>query len=345
MPPEKEVVEDRGDLLEPIENEDELEDEEVEELDDVEEEEDGDEEDSDVDDKDEDDDEEDSEDDEEEADDPSEEEHEDDEDDSEDDESVADEEGQRIPKSRLDQVIKQREEERERNLWLQEQLEAMIQRQTAVEEKVEEEVDEGPPDYDFDEAEGKYIELILEGEVKDATMLRREINKAREEVYNYQIESVRKNVTSEAVDKTTQSLDEQRFNGLLTSYVEQYDFLNDESDAYNAKAVTMANKLMASYLQEGKRKSEALKLAVDDILPFYNEEKPEVKPKANTATARKKQARKKAAKASQSQPPASKGRTGKTARSLDSIDIAKMSDKDYNSLTARERAKLRGDIV
>lgn len=337
--------EDRGDLLEPVEDEDQLEDElddeEVEELDDVEDEE---EDDSDVEDEDEDDGEEDSEDDDEDSD--ADEEQETDEDDSEDDESVEEEEeDQRIPKSRLDQVIKQREEEKERNLWLQEQLEAMIQRQTEVKEEVQEEVDEGPPDFDFDEAESKYIELILEGEVKDAMALRREINKVRDEVYNYQIESVRKNVTSDAVDQTAKSLDEQRFNGLLTGYIKEYDFLNDESDNYNAKAVTMANKLMAGYLQEGKRKSEALKLAVDDILPFYKVEEPEVKPKAGQADARKKQARKKAAKASQSQPPASKGRTGKARRNLDSVDIAKMSDRDYDSLTARERAKLRGDIV
>ena len=86
---------------------------------------------------------------------------------------------------------------------------------------------QGPPEYDFDEAEAKYIELILEGEVKDATTLR-EINKARDELYNYQIETARKSAKNDAVTETSNSLDEARFNTLLTSYVEEFDFLNDK---------------------------------------------------------------------------------------------------------------------
>lgn len=334
---DEEVVEDRGDLVEPIEDE-ELDEEEVEELDD----EDEDEEDEEVGDDEEEEDEDEVASDEDEEDDEEDDEDGEDEDDQEEDE--AGEDTQRIPKSRLDQVIKQREEERERSAWLQEQLEAMIQRQTVQEEEAEEE-EPVAPEYDFDTAESKYIELILEGESDKATALRREISDARSAEYQFQIESVRKAATNDAVDRTTNSLDEQRFQTLLSGYVSEYDFLNDESDSYNAKAVTMANKLMASYLAEGELKSEALKKAVDDITPLYAPAKKSAKATVDKGAVRKKAARRKAAKASRSQPPRSKGKTGKVKRSLDSVDVEKMSDRDWDTLTNREKAKLRGDIV
>lgn len=336
---DKEVIEDRGDAVEPVEDEEEYED-----LD--QDEEDTDEEDVESDDdddaSDDDEDEESDDDEDDESEESDEDEDEDDEESDEDEDEGETAEDQRIPKSRLDQVIAQREEERERNLWLQEQLETMIQRQDAVKEEAEEE-DPGPPEYDFDVAESKYIELILEGEVKDAAALRREISDARDEVYHYQIDAVKKAAATDAVESTTNSLDEQRFNSMLTSYVKEYSFLDDNSDAYNAKAVTMANKLMASYMAEGKLKSEALKAAVDDVTPLF--EKKVAPAKADKGAKRKKQARKKAAKASKAQPPNTGERKGKAARSLKGLSVGGMSDKAFGGLTAREKAKLRGDIV
>lgn len=326
---EDEVVEDRGDLVEPVEDvDDEVED--LDELEDDDEEEVEDVDDSDTDDDPDSDDEDDEED-----------EVEDDEEEDEDDEDDEDPKDQMVPRSRIDQLVAQREEERERNQWLQEQLEAMIQRTTEVEEEVEEEP--ARPEYDFHAAELKYGEAMLEGEPDKAAKIRGEINKAHAAEYAYQIEAAKRAAKAEAVSETTNSIDERRFNSLLATYTQEYDFLNDESDSYNAKAVTMANKLMAGYMQEGKMKSEALKLAVEDVTPFF--EQPKADKKETKSTARKKQARKKAAKASKAQPPNTGGKKGKAARNLDTIDMSKISEKDFNNLTAREKAKLRGDVL
>lgn len=331
----KEEIEDRGDIFVPEVEDD---DEELELLDDDEdiEDEESDDESEDVSEDDDDDSEDDDDDSEDGSEDGSEDDDEEDEDDDEDDE---DESEQRIPKGRLNQVLRQRDEERERVRWLEEQLEVLIRGKGVEDEDDVEEEDAGPPEYDFDEAEAKYIELILEGEVKDATALRKEINKARDELYNYQIDTARKAAKNDAVTETSNSLDEARFNTLLTGYVEEFDFLNDKSKAYNEKAVVMANKLMASYMAEGKTKSQALKAAVEDVTPLF--EKPKAKP---SATERTKEARKKAARASKTQPPSLKG-TGKASRTIKPSDIGKMSEKIYNSLTAKEKAKLRGDIL
>jgi len=327
----EEEYEDRGDIFVPEGEEDE--DEELETLD-----EDEDLEDEESDDESEDDDEDDSDEDEDESESDDDESKDDDDEDDSDDEEDEDEDEQRIPKGRLNQVLRQRDEERDRVRWLEEQLEVLIRGrgEDGIEEEGEE--DTSPPEYDFDEAEAKYIELILEGEVKDATSLRKEINRARDDLYNYQIETARKAAKDDAVTETSNSLDEARFNTLLQRYVEEFDFLNDQNDAYNEKAVVMANKIMASYMAEGKTKSQALKAAVEDVTPLFD--KPKVEKKVTSD--RTKTARKKAARASKAQPPAVKGK-GKSTRQLKPSDLT--NEKIFNSLTAKEKAKLRGDFV
>lgn len=320
----KEEYEDRGDVFEPEDDKD-YEDIEMDEEEDEEE------------DSEETEDESEDESEDEEGDDDSDEDEDEESEDDEEDDDDGEEEEQRIPKGRLNQVLRQRDEERERVKWLEQQLEVLIKGRTDPEEEYEEE-ESGPPEYDFDAAEGKYIELILEGEVKEATALRKEINKARDELYNWQIETARKAAKEDAVTETSNSLDEARFNTMLQGFVEEYAFFNDQSDAYNERAVVMANKLMASYLAEGKTKSQALKAAVEDIVPLFDKPK-STKTKADERT---KEARRKAAKASKSQPPKITGKS-KGTRDLKAVDIT--SEKVFNTLSAKEKAKLRGDFV
>lgn len=250
-----------------------------------------------------------------------------------DDEDEGDE--PRIPKSRLDQVIAQREEERRNNEWLKEQLEAVLQGKKEQEVVEEEDL---PPTYDFDAAEIKYAEALLEGEVEEAAKIRREINKASSEERDYQIKQAKRSAADEAVSTTADSLDQRRFEGLLNQYISEHDIFNDKSKGYNEKAVGMANRLMTSYVAEGNTRSEALALAVEEVLPLFEKEE---KPKAST---RSKTARKKAARASNSQPPSTQGKsTGR--KSAGKANIEKMSDRAFKKLTAREKAQLRGDLV
>lgn len=334
MAKEEEIIEDRGDAYLPDDDEsdggyeeveEELEDEEDEEESDAEEDEESSEEDED-----------DSEDEE------SDDEEDEDEDDGEDDE---DSKGNRIPRSRLNQVLRQRDAEREaraadrtRIEWLEKQLESMITTKTPPKQEEPE-----PEPYDFDAAEEAYIEHILQGETKEAAKLRREINKAHDEEYKRQVTSARQSAAEEAVSKAEASRDEERFQMLLEDIVDEYDFLDDTSKAYNEKAVRMANNLMASYMQEGRNKTTSLKMAVEDIIPLFEKKKKgEEKP---TTPKRTVEARRKAAKASNQQPPSSKSKGGKEVRNFDAKDIERMSEKQYASLTAREKARLRGDVV
>lgn len=269
----------------------------------------------------------------------------DDEDVSDSDEEEEDADEPRIPKGRLDQVLRQRDEEREKRQWLEDQFEALLATQKAPKEVAEEEVDPGPPDFDFDEAEEQYLELVLEGDIKKASQLKSAINDARNEVFNYQIESARRTIKSEAVSETATNMDNARFKSLISELEEKYPILNSNSDEYNEKAVTLANRLMVPYIQEGETKSQALLLAVKEVLELMPSATPGAKETGSKTTVRKKQARRKAAKASKQQPPATSGAKGKASRKISPDDIKGMSDKQFRGLTERERAKLRGDIL
>lgn len=267
-----------------------------------------------------------------------------------------DEDGNRIPRSRLNQVIQQRkdkeaalEEERNRSAWLEDQLETLIKQRSAPEEKVKE-----VPDieaYDFDDAEDRRDQLLLEGEMKEAGVLRREISREHEKVRQHQLDTMRAEITKEAKTAASTTVSDSNFETVVNKIMTSKDYLDDESDSYNERAVKMANSLMTSYVAEGVDRVKALTQAVEDIAPLFDakeeeEDKPVLGKKKGKASERDKSARKKAAKASDSTPPDA-GRKGssKSSRDIDSIDIGKMSEKDFGSLTKKERAILRGDAI
>lgn len=84
----------------------------------------------------------------------------------------------KIPKSRLDEVISQRESALDRAAWLEEQLEKLISAQTKAQEALKP-VRQEQPLYDFAEAEQQYITLIIEGDIVKASALRATIDKER----------------------------------------------------------------------------------------------------------------------------------------------------------------------
>lgn len=258
-------------------------------------------------------------------------EEEDDEGDDEDDEEQ--ERNRRVPRSRLNEVIKQREAERERSRWLEEQLETLIKSS-----KKDEQVAPPEPEFDFDSAEEQYVDLVLEGDKAAARQLRREIDAARAKEVEARFAALKEEAATSAKTMSESAIQEQKYQKVLESALVSHDFLNHESDSYNEKAVKMANKLMNSYIADGMPKGEALAEAVKDIVPLFG------KPVDKKATDRTKQARKAAVDASKKQPKtADRKGTSKSRRDLETINIGKLSEKDFNSLTEREKKALRGD--
>jgi hypothetical protein len=245
----------------------------------------------------------------------------------------------RIPKSRLNEVIRQREEARERNLWLEEQLEKLIAQATAQKEATVA-PKETPPSYDFDSAEEQYISLVIEGEVAKATKLRGEINRARQEEMTRMIEGVRETALTNAKQEGARAVQEQSFGTLVATMESKYTFLDHNSDDYNEDAVETVNTLLNGYVSKGMSKSEALKKAVDKIVPMFIKDKPASKP--SLGDKRTSDAGKKAVKASKSQPANVKTSSLKQ-RDVAVTSVATLTEKDFEKLTDREKRVLRGD--
>jgi len=241
----------------------------------------------------------------------------------------------KIPKSRFDEVIRQREEAKERNLWLESQLEKLIEQ--SAKKAAEPEIT--LPSYDFDEAEERYISLIIEGETSQASKLRAEIDKQRQAELRVLIASITESATSKAKSESAEVIEQERFSTLIESYENKYKFLNTNAKEYNEEAVDTINTLLAGYVASGKTKVEGLKLAVAKVAPLYTSP---VQSKPTLGNQRKVEAGKKAAKAANSQPTKTKS---VSTRSVDSetIAVAKMSDRDFSKLTEKEKRILRGD--
>lgn len=245
----------------------------------------------------------------------------------------------KIPKSRLDEVIQQREDAKERNLWLENQLEKLIN----ASNKTQEASAPAPiPEslFDFDKAEEDYISLIIEGEIAKATKLRNEINKERKVEMMNLIKGIETNVTSKAKTDSSAAIEQDRFDSYIDTVEAKYPFLNSKHSSYNEEAIETVNTLLAGYIAAGKTKTESLKLAVTKVAPFYV--KDEVEVKKSLGNKRTVEAGKKAAKAASSQP--TKVKSG-SSRSTDagSVNISKMSERDFSKLTAKEKSVLRGD--
>lgn len=248
----------------------------------------------------------------------------------------------RVPKSRLDEVISQREEAKERNLWLEAQLEKLIAASEKKESTNKPEVI--LPQYDFDGAEENYINLVIEGDIKAALKLRNEINNARKAETLALIDSIEEKANKKASSISSQAIDDQKFEVLIENFESKYPFLNADSDSYNEEAIDTVNTLLAGFRAAGKTKSEALSLAVKKVAPLYEKAIKQIVPEKKTlGQKRATTANKTAVKAAKSQPTKVKSTVSNSQVDLGTISISKLSEKEFYKLTEKEKKLLRGD--
>ena len=240
----------------------------------------------------------------------------------------------KVPKSRLDKVISQREAEKERVEWLEDQLEKLIN-QSTIDKTPENE--EELPSYDFEEAEQKYGELLIEGDTSKAATLRRTIDSERKKEMVALINEVKESSLEVATSTSAAAMEDDKFNTMVENFENKHSFLDADSEDYNEEAVDTVNTLLSGFVASGKTKTQALKLAVSRSIPMYQRSTPDKEKLGG-----KKAARVKAAKASNAQPP---NTTSKGVKGVDTetVDVSKLSEKDFDSLTSKEKRILRGD--
>lgn len=245
-----------------------------------------------------------------------------------------------IPKARFDEVLTQRNAERERAA-AQEARAAELERQLAAFQQQTTKPPESKPEpVDINKLETEYANLMMAGDVADAVKLRGQINEAIRIEAEAAAER-RMEAREQAREHKAMASELQRESAAI---LEAYAYL-DTPDGEVALDLIVAQR--DRYMAQGIPAAQALRKAADLIAPKFapdDGEKPE--PKADT-TELKEDTRKKAAiqrgiKDSELQPP---NMTGVGNRAMETInrDVSKMSEEEFEALPESVKAKMRGD--
>jgi hypothetical protein len=191
------------------------------------------------------------------------------------------------------------------------------------------------PEFDVDAAEQRYIELLMEGETAEATKLRSQINRQLANEAAQQAMAMQREAAAR-VDLQT----------VADKAVETWPYLNTPE---GADALDLIKASRDANIARGMAPAKALQLAVDKIAPKFAPEVdstptlglPTAKPPVDTRTAN---AIARGAKAADAQAPAVQAGIGNRA-TAGAVDVAKLTDEQFDALSETEKAKLRGELV
>jgi hypothetical protein len=223
-----------------------------------------------------------------------------------------------IPKSRFDEVLQKQKA-------LQKQLdEAQNPPLEAIKEA---------PEYNFDEKEQEYQELVLNGEQDKATKLRAEIRDAEKQQMMFEMQSRMGQTvqqSNEATELQAKAVEIQKI----------YPMLDETSAVYDEVKTQEVLDLRDAYMIQGRTGAEALQKAVDLLMPSPVDAKtPD--PVEQKVTEKKKVANvSKKIEAAESQPPAMKGKN-KTEKK---IDLNTLSAEEFDALPPETLKRMRGDF-
>jgi len=239
-----------------------------------------------------------------------------------------------VPHARFNEVNEEAKTHRARVLALEEEL-ARMKGSAPAKPKEEPEKSET---FDFDEAEDRYAEAILNGEPDKAKSIRREIRAKEQEAADRRAEELtdRRYKTNKAEDDAKRTKLE--FDLELSKAYAAYPFLDAASADSNAEAIEEALVWHQSFVAKGKSPADALIAAVAKVGPRYKVADVEVEKPGTEAP--KPDLAKGLARADKI--PAKPEGVGARASTL---NVAKMSPKDIKALAPDEEARLAGDVV
>lgn len=237
-----------------------------------------------------------------------------------------------IPKERFDEVNEALKEAKRMTEALAEALKARGGTPPAAAAPAE-----GPAPVDLDALEAKYAEALLDGDMAKATDIRKQI-RAEE----------KRQVREETVAEMSAADERKLFSDAVKTAKAAYPGLDDTSDEADKEAiqevVDWRDFLVA-------RKGLSLHIALRDAVAKVAQakgwepagtEKKEPKPEPSN---RAEDQRRKNAAAALAQPAQLNGGVGERAGRARQLDVEKMSDKEFASLSEEEKKALRGDVA
>jgi hypothetical protein len=238
-----------------------------------------------------------------------------------------------VPKSRLDEVLA-------KNKKMQKRINEIEQAEAAAKAEA--------PQYDFASKEQEYQQLLLDGEMNQAAVVRNEIRQAEKEAMMFEVQqqmgqTVQQNQEAQELQAKAQEI-EQTF-PILDQNSTTYDEgltqeVMDLRDAFMVQGYGAADSLARAteYTLAAKR-PELLSTAGDSSLQG-NENvvtQEQVQERRQKTTVKKKVA------AAKSQPPAMKGE-GAGERGEKPVDIDVLSDDEFMALPEETLRRMRGDF-
>lgn len=237
-----------------------------------------------------------------------------------------------VPKSRLDEVLAKQKA-------LEKQLDDL--------KAQKQEPGEAPSAYAFDEKEVEYQNLVLDGESQKAAALRKEIRAAERAQLEYEL-------TSKIGESVSQSQQATALQQAASELEDNFPVFNRNSDQYNEDYTQEVIDLRDAFIVKGENPVAALAKAAKFVLREYDlvdMGEPAAAPSLSAETApRLDEVAKKRAevsrklKAAESQPPEMPGESS-SARGEKGLDIASMTEDEFNALPEATLRRLRGDLM
>jgi hypothetical protein len=258
-------------------------------------------------------------------------------DDADEDTTTADDEADKkkphmIPKDRLDQELAKRR-----------QLENRIKELEAKTAETPKAIVE----FDFDDAETKYMEAVLDGETNQAKQIRAEIRMMERQQMQLELQN--------SMQQTSQQTQAQiRLEATVKEITAAHPYLDLNSPDANQYLINETNELMSGFLNAGYDAVDALNKAVGYTTQSMGINAPvgeaavipnavDKKVVADKVAKKTADSAAKKAQAANQQPPKLGGESQRS-RDDNVIDIFKMSDKELNKLSDEQLRKLRGDF-
>lgn len=243
-----------------------------------------------------------------------------------------------IPQSRLNEVIKERNELRERVRHLEESAGQGGDDDEAVRGGGQDD----PEPYDFDAAEESYMDAVYSGDKDKAKAIRREINEERDK-------QVMDRMAQQSNEAMTQQEMKRDLESAASSVLKAYPFLDSSSEAANENAIGDVVGWRDMYIAQGHTWGDALRMAADKVGPLYapadkGDQGGDKQAPANPEKERQGKARQRNAKDANRQPPRGGG-VGDRSSDTGDLDMSKLTEEEFDNLSERDKAIARGDIV
>lgn len=239
-----------------------------------------------------------------------------------------------VPHARFNEVNEEAKAHRARVLALEEEL-ARVKGASPAAPKKE---DPKPETFDFDAAEERYSEALLDGEKDKARQIRAEIRAEEQKAADKRAQEAADRLykTNKAADEAARTKLE--FDLALSKAYAAYPFLSNDSADKNQDAIDETLVWHQHFVAKGETPAKALELAAAKIGPRYA---PKAAEDQNKAAETPKPDLAKALARADKVPPKAEG-VGARASSL---NVAKMTSKDIKALAPDEEARLAGDVV